>query len=469
MSDDTGPLPHDPLAALTELLAGWLPQQRWFTGKDQPVTGVRVLVDTVIPAPEPGDVTLHHLIVAVTQPGGSAVYQVPVSLHVDHDERLTHAFIGEVDGRSVYDALHDRQAVMILVRGFATGEVGPLAFHTEPGVQVPYDAPPLALGAEQTNTSVVLGEAAILKVYRRLHAGTNPDIEIHHALTQAGCVSIAELLGWVDGRWAQPGDAPVTGSLAILQRFLVTATDGWQLAKTSVRDLFAEGDLHADEVGGDFAGEAARLGAATAGVHQMLRDVLPTGVLRPDELAGRAQAMTARLDEAVAVVPDLVPLRDGLAGAYRALAATTSPVPVQRIHGDLHLGQVVRTVDGWKLLDFEGEPARPLAERVLLDSPLRDVAGMLRSFDYAARHLLTDQAGGAQLAYRAAEWAERNREAFCDGYAKQSGEDPRSSPVLLRAYETDKAVYEAVYEARHRPSWLPIPLAALERLAEQTR
>jgi maltokinase len=135
------------------------------------------------------------------------------------------------------------------------------------------------------------------------------------------------------------------------------------------------------------------------------------------------------------------------------------------VHGDFHLGQVMRTLDGWKLLDFEGEPARPLAERRGLDPTMKDVAGMLRSFDYAPRHLLADHPADVQRAYRAIEWADRNRDAFLAGYAGAGGADPRKQPVLLRAFETDKAVYEVLYEARNRPTWLHIPMAAIRRLA----
>jgi maltokinase len=178
--------------------------------------------------------------------------------------------------------------------------------------------------------------------------------------------------------------------------------------------------------------------------------------------------MHERLDAAVEVVAELAPLADDLRTAFDAVAALPPGVPVQRIHGDLHLGQALRTDSGWVLIDFEGEPARSLAERTALMSPLRDVAGMLRSFDYAARHLLAEQPSLRQLEYRAAEWAERNRDAFCAGYARTAGHDPRDDGVLLRAFELDKAVYEVVYEARNRPTWLPIPLGSIERLVVKT-
>ena len=169
----------------------------------------------------------------------------------------------------------------------------------------------------------------------------------------------------------------------------------------------------------------------------------------------------ARLRGRAGPPADLAPYADGIRAVYAQIGALTEPVPIQRVHGDLHLGQVLRTQDGWVLLDFEGEPARSLADRTALMSPLRDVAGMLRSFDYAAQHLLAEQTMRPDLAFRAEEWATRNRDAFCDGYASAVGADPREEAVLLRAFELDKAVYEVVYEARNRPSWLPIPLGSI--------
>ncbi len=316
------------------------------------------------------------------------------------------------------------------------------------------------MGAEQSNTSIVYGDDYILKLFRRVQPGTNPDLEISRALAEAGCAHVAAPVGWLEGTV----DGQTT-TLAMMQVFAKNATDGWAMATASVRDLFAEADLHADEVGGDFAAESERLGAATAEVHALMARSLPTAVAGPDETVDTARQLHARLDAAMEVVPELAAHADALRAVYDQVGQRTDAVPVQRVHGDYHLGQVLRTQDGWLLLDFEGEPARPLAERTALMSPLRDVAGMLRSYDYAARHLLAERGGEHQLAYRATEWAERNRSAFCDGYAAAAGTDPRDDAVLLRAFELDKAVYEVVYEARNRPSWLPIPVGSIERLA----
>ena len=284
-------------------------------------------------------------------------------------------------------------------------------------------------------------------------------------LTRAGSDNVAALYGWLEipGR---AGAEPL--QLAMLQQFLRTASDGWDLALTSVRNLFAEADLHADEVGGDFAAEAARLGEALADVHRVLAEHFPTAERTSAEMSDLGAAMAARLDAAAVVVPELAPYADALHATFDDVASMAGTA-VQQIHGDLHLGQTLRTVRGWKIVDFEGEPAKTLAERVLPDSPWRDVAGMLRSFDYAPRvaaAALGDNDGAAaQREFRAAEWSARNCAAFLDAYAGRELTD--AEQALLDAYVADKAVYEVVYEARNRPKWVPIPMAAIESLAER--
>jgi maltokinase len=175
--------------------------------------------------------------------------------------------------------------------------------------------------------------------------------------------------------------------------------------------------------------------------------------------------MHTRLEQAVRVVPELAELADGLGATFDAVASGDEPVALQRIHGDLHLGNALRTTRRWVIIDFEGEPMADLGARRDPDSPLRDIAGMLRSFEYAGHYRLAESGPDPQLTYRADEWSQRNRDAFCTGYAAVAGHDPREQAALLSAFEADKAVYEAVYEARNRPSWLPIPLASLTRLA----
>jgi maltokinase len=410
---------------------------------------------------------------------GLSVYQVPLTYHTDPVDLLGHALIGEWDepdlgGRRVwvYDALHDKESTPYWLHAISEGRrLGELEFHPvhkpEHATVVPDHSPSLVLTAEQSNTSLVFGDTALLKVFRRMEPGTNPGVEIESALTEAGSDLVPEVLGWVRGSWPVGPGTPdlVSGDLAMMTAFQRSATDGWTYATTSVRDLYAEADLHPEEVGGDFAGESHRLGASTATVHAELAKVLGTDVWSPDQIGTVAEDMRRRLTAAVEAVPALGEYADGLARAFDALAAYDEEVPVQRIHGDYHLGQTLRTTEGWKLIDFEGEPAKPLQDRRGLDTPIKDVAGMLRSFDYAARSLLADHQGDSQIAYRAAEWANRNRGAFCEGYAEVTGSDPRDDAVLLHAFTADKVVYETMYEARNRPDWLPIPLAAAAQLS----
>jgi maltokinase len=462
-------------AELPDLLALWLPAQRWFAGKGrdfvvEEITGLGILTER----PWRSDLWLVRVRYG---DGATETYQVPLVRRPEPADQVSHVLVGETPdpdygGRSWwYDALHDKEVTGAWLTGIAEGrEDGLLSFVPGPHLEhLPLDVTSLVNTGEQSNTSLIFDDAAILKVFRRVYPGRNPDIEVHRALSEldGGARHVARLLGHVEARGVGPGGS--LADLAMLQEYFRTATDGWELAKISVRDLYAEEDLHASEVGGDFAGEAFRLGQATAEVHADLARALPTGRLDAGALAAMAGHMQQRLDAALPVVPDLDRYAAGLRGAFRALGTHQPGVPVQRVHGDYHLGQVLRTSHRWVVLDFEGEPAKPLSERTELDSPVRDLAGMLRSFDYAARHLLADHPFEPHLAYRADEWATRNRDAFLDGYVEAGGPDPRDDTPLLRAYEADKAVYEAVYETRNRPSWLPIPLASLARLTEGAR
>ena len=335
-----------------------------------------------------------------------------------------------------------------------------LRFCRMPGAEIEAGLDSLVLTGEQSNTSLVFGESAIFKVFRRVTPGPNPDLEVASALASLGSSHIAEPFGWVETRI----DGATT-VLAILSRYLRAASDGWSLAATSVRDLYAtEEGTRAAEAGGDFEGEAERLGAASAQVHRDLADAFGQSELHSEAIRELAEQMYRRLDLAVAAVPELAAFADKVGDAYSDLAKLIEPVPAQRVHGDYHLGQVLRTQAGWVVLDFEGEPASPLAQRRARSSPLRDVAGMLRSFDYAARHQLVTHPEAASLAPRAADWVRRNSDAFCARYAAAGGQDPAENSVLLRAMLLDKAVYEVGYEARHRPTWVSIPLESIAEL-----
>ncbi|MFC8872671.1 maltokinase [Streptomyces sp. NPDC057148] len=434
----------EPMASLGGLLREWLPRQRWFAGKDRPVAELGLLSMTEL---FPG--CLHLLVHTghgpVPAPGGAPpagdCYQLLLGVREQPSPRLGRAVIGQVQdgplaGRTVYDALHDpRTAQLLLERLRHPGKAGPLRFEADPSRPVPGGLAPRLLDAEQSNSSLIYGDEFILKLFRRVQPGVNPDLEVPDALARQGCGRVPAPVAWM--RTTHPYEA----TLGVLQPFLNDAADGWTLS------------LNALAAGDDFTVQAHELGRAMADVHLALAEAFPSGA--PGENGRTAAAMTERLTAAAHCVPALQPFVPGLRAAFAALSTCDSGPPAQRIHGDLHLGQVLRAGRDWFVIDFEGEPSRPLSERRSAHSPVRDIAGMLRSFDYAARQ---------RRPWRP-EWARRCREAFCAGYAARAGWDPRKKHGLLRAYETDRAVYEVLYEARHRPDWLPVPMAAIERLA----
>ncbi|MEZ2188650.1 hypothetical protein [Corynebacterium sp. CCM 9204] len=295
------------------------------------------------------------------------------------------------------------------------------------------------IAGEQSNTSLVFGDAdgdsLMVKYFRKLQPGVNPDVELLEGLSRVGCPNIAPLRGWVtvdiDG-WEF--------TTAMVQDFASGATDGWKLALD-----------HAAE-GLSFTEEARELGRAVRRVHADLACAFDTGVTGVGEVRNH---LTERLAELAGDVPAIGAYQDAARSVYDGLDADTT-TPVQRVHGDLHLGQVLHTDSGWLLIDFEGEPARPLAERLQPDSPLKDLAGIIRSFDYAA-HFHSQSDSTALGPTDPAAWARDCVDAFLEGYGT-------GNTALLEAYRLDKALYEVAYEANNRPDWLEIPLTAVKRL-----
>jgi maltokinase len=460
----SGKMTVDPLT-LPDLLTRWLPTQRWFSGKGAPVSSLMITTDVTLAA---GDPQLRQLIISVQQGGQTAMYQLLMGLRRSIPGSLRHVVIGQLpDGTIAYDALHDPELSSCLLRGIAEQRrEGDLVFAREPGVSFGSWPGARVIAAEQSNTSVVFGEAAILKVLRRLFPGPNPDLEVAAALARLGSVRVAPPYGWIA---TELDGEPVL--LGVLSRYLAHASDGWSLAAASIGRLSAmHGDYGREYLmapvpragpghpGPSFTEEAFSLGRATAELHADLASAFGTEQLTKRQLTELADEMTRKLEHATDTVPELGGYAGKIRASYGDLAGLITPVTIQRIHGDYHLGQVLRTEDGWVALDFEGEPVVPLAQRTGLYPALRDVAGMLRSFDYAARHQLLGHPDAKQLLGPAETWVGQCQQAFCAGYARAGGLDPQAHSVMLRALMLEKAVYEVEYEARHRPSWLGIPL-----------
>ncbi|HMI32764.1 MAG TPA: phosphotransferase [Propionibacteriaceae bacterium] len=377
-------------------------------------------------------------------------YQLAVSYRSAPHTELRHAEISRITDPDLgpviaYDATQDPAACRVILQALLGGRRlrspnSETRFNTTAMPGLTSDLEPRPFTGQQSNTSVMLGDTAILKLFRRLELGHNLDIEVHAALNATGISDVAGLFGWIEGSWVSNG-RQLDADLAMAVEMLVDAVDGWDLALDSLR------------TGSGFAAEAEALGIALAETHHALRAAFPTAKVPGTRTA---MIMTDRLHEAAEIAPALVPHIPGLLRCFDHLGAETPDT--QRVHGDFHLGQTLHTPAGWKIIDFEGEPAKAMAERREPDAIWRDIAGMLRSFDYAAATVPGPHSS---------TWAEECRTAFLRGYA--GGELSATEVSMLRAYEADKAIYEVVYETRNRPDWVGIPLRAVAALAANDR
>ena len=429
-----GPLGGD----LDRLLATWMPRQRWYPAKGRGVSQ-QLLGALALDSSDPGaDVEVVSLVVALDSGDRADVVQVPLTYRTAPLPGAEGAFLGRLDdGRHVYDGPHDPAYVAALMA----------SLDTPAGVRAPSPTTSRVLTGEQSNTSVVVDaegpDPLVIKVFRTLHPGDNPDVTVPAALAAHGCARVPRPTGWATGGWTARDGTAAHGHLAVAAEFLAGSTDAWAEA------------VAAATAGQDFTRQGRELGAATAEVHRTLAAAL--GHRPPDDATRTALVvgLRARVHWALASAPALADHREALerhADDLTTLLDGELP-DLQRVHGDYHLGQVLHSpTRGWVLLDFEGEPLRPLSERTTPDVAVRDVVGMLRSFDYAAGH-----------AGVSGDWARATGDAFLAGYAATAGHDPREHQRLWQALWLDKALYEVVYETHNRPAWLAVPLDAVAR------
>jgi maltokinase len=450
-------------AELAALLPAHLARQRWYGAKHRRIVGAEVNaveviesgwpgllrvvaeVESVLPGPGEGNGTDLPHAQSEDEPA-SACYQLVLGLRPA--EEMSAVDVGEDD---IVGLLSTDQGQAFCFDGLTDSELSlGLLRHIAPSLEV---GTVRAVIAEQSNSSLVYDERAILKIFRRV-AGANPDVEVTTALARVGFSHVPEPLAV----WRSGGD-----DLGLVQRYLRGAVEGWALANTSLRDLYDRGGTP-ESSGGDLGPEATRLGKLTADLHLALAEAFGREV---GESKVWADAIVRRISGVTH--PDLD------SGAAATIARRLAELPNVgasiRVHGDYHLGQVLRTDEGWFVLDFEGEPATPMGERRERSSPLRDVAGMFRSFQYAAWVASAEHGGG--VSDLAAAWESHVRDAFLSAYlAKLEGtgllpEDPGSIRAILSAFEIDKAVYEVAYEQAHRPDWVVVPLEGVRRLINE--
>jgi maltokinase len=446
-------------------LNDWIVGQRWFASKTRDVSHIDV-VDAVPLRAEPPLLVL-CLVEARFPAGTHETYQVPLGLR-RADDGWSDRVITEADGWVVYDALSDPahgRELLHRMRSNSELQSGQDEFifrwaeSAGAGLGGTVDVRPV--GVEQSNSSIVFGEDLILKAFRRVEPGVNPELELLRFLSAREFPHIAPLAGWyeVEGRL-------IDATLGILQEYLADGQDGWELALDELqRD--AEGLLE----------RLHELGVVVGQMHTALGSDSSNPAFSPDEPSAEALSiLTADVDEQIERVFLELPENEAVAPIagrgqdvrerLAALSSVGAGGRVIRTHGDLHLGQTMLTGRGWVILDFEGEPARPLPERRLKRSPLRDVAGMLRSFSYAT-------AGSRLLRGHAPpeDWEQRARERFLEGYDGAVDRTllppgQQATEQLLSVFELEKAVYELRYELNNRPDWVSIPVAGIVRLLE---
>src|SRR3954468_18535999 len=444
-------------------LQEWVIGQRWFGAKGRAVSNLEVLQGVPLRDSEP--LLILALIAARFPAGTHDLYQVPIGIR-HSDEGWDRGVIAEVGSWTVYDGLTDPELARELLQRMRRQSVAraggsTLTFRWMDGPEL-NGADIRPMGVEQSNSSMVYGDALVLKSFRRLEPGINPELELLRFLHGHGFENIAPLAGWYEyeGRL-------VESTLGILQQYLKGARDGWSLA---VEPDGEDPDKLIEQL--------VELGGVTGRMHSVLGSDASDSSFAPEEPTDESLALiTATVDEDIERIFKNLPAEDesvaAIAGRGQDIRERLGQLSrigaggrTIRTHGDYHLGQVMLTQRGWVILDFEGEPARTLPERRQKRSPLRDVAGMLRSFSYVA-------AAGDILGTRKMpeDWEPRARAAFLDGYFRDV--DPALLPPgqesiqkLLSVFELEKAVYELNYEINNRPAWVAIPVASIMRLLE---
>jgi maltokinase len=420
----------------SDTLGAWMRAQRWFGAKAADMTHFGVL--DVVPLDDRLSIALAE---ARLNSGVHDLYQLLVC-----GEDLD-ALTGDPS----------RAAPLVGLMA-ANAHVGPIHFHWTGALPAPSGAPRVRpMGAEQSNSTIVFDDALALKLFRRLLPGDNPELEMLRFLQSHGFENIAALAGWYE----LAGER-MEATLGVLQRFVADGRDGWEFALAEP---------------GAFLERAHELGAVTGRLHSVLASDATDPDFAPEEPGDEALGLlVATIDEEIERA--FVELRDDdeavgpirgrsqeLRERLQLLSHQSAGGRLIRHHGDYHLGQTLIGPDGWVILDFEGEPARSLPERRRKRSPLRDAAGMLRSFAYAAS---ARELGGSGTG----SWEREARRSFLEGYFGSI--EPVLMPAgeaaiakLLSIHELEKAIYELRYELNNRPDWVPIPVAAIARLLDE--